>query len=51
MTKIIKDKRTLYARDPENNYAFVKIGEIAYWRNYGKAIFIDGKLYTLTQEK
>jgi len=51
MSKLIKDGRTLYARDPEKNYAFVKVGEIAYWRNYGKAIYFEGKLYTLTQEK
>jgi len=50
MSKLIKDGRTLYARDPEKNYAFVKVGEIAYWQRYGKAIWINGKLYTVTQE-
>lgn len=51
MSKLIKDGRTLYVRDPEKNYAFVKVGEIAYVRSYGKAIYFEGKLYTLTQEK
>lgn len=50
MAKVIKDGRTLYARDPDKNYAFVKVGEIAYWQRYGKAIWINGKLYTVTQE-
>ena len=47
----LKDRQTLYVRDPKKNYAFVKVGEIAYWRNYGKAIWINNKLYTLTQEE
>ena len=47
----LKDGLTLYARDPEKNYAFVKVGEIAYVRSYGIAIYLQGKLYTLTQEK
>ena len=50
MSKLIKDGRTLYVRDPDKNYAFVKVGEIAYVRSYGKAIYFEGKLYTLTQE-
>jgi hypothetical protein len=40
--------RTLYIRDPEKNYAFVQIGKIGYWERYGKAIWIDGRLYTMT---
>ncbi len=47
---IVKEGRTLYARNPEKAYAFEKIGEVAYWQSYGKAIWIDGVLYTLTQE-
>jgi hypothetical protein len=46
-----RDGRTLYVRNPEKNYAFEKVGEIAYWYTWGKAIWIDGVLYTLTQEK
>lgn len=49
MAKIVSGGRTLYARNPEKNYAFEKVGEIAYW-HIGKAIWIDGVLYTLTQE-
>ncbi len=48
---IVKEGRTLYARNPEKAYAFEKIGEVAYWHSYGKAIWIDGVLYTLTQEE
>ena len=48
MSKIIKDGRTLYARDPEQNYAFVKVGEIAVWRRAVKLIRINEKLYTIT---
>lgn len=40
---------TLYARNPKKNYAFEKIGEVAYWESYGKALFIDGVLYNLIQ--
>lgn len=48
MTNVIKDGRTLYARDPNKNYAFVKVGEIAVWRRAVKLIRISGKLYTVT---
>lgn len=48
MSKLITEGRTLYARDPNKNYAFVKVGEIAYWERYGKAIRINGKLYTVS---
>ena len=50
MSKLIKDGRTLYARDPDKNYAFVKVGEIAVWRRAVKLIRINDKLYTITQE-
>ena len=40
---------TLYARNPKKNYAFEKIGEVAYWESYGKALFINGVLYDLIQ--
>ena len=48
MSSVIKDGRTLYARDPNKNYAFVKVGEIAVWRRGVKLIRINGKLYTVT---
>jgi hypothetical protein len=48
---IIRDGRTLYARNPDKNYAFEKVGEIAIWTRGYKSIRINGKLYTLTQEK
>ena len=48
MSKLIKEGRTLYARDSEKNYAFVKVGEIGIWRARAKYIRINGKLYTLT---
>jgi hypothetical protein len=47
----IKEGRTLYIRDPDKNYAFVKVGEIAIWRRSYKSIRINGKLYTLTLEE
>lgn len=43
--------RTLYIRDPDKNYAFVKVGEIGMWHKHGKSIWIDGQLYTITQEE
>ncbi len=49
MARIVREGRTLYARNPEKNYAFEKIGEIAVWRKYHKSIWIDGKLYTIIQ--
>ena len=45
---IVKEGRTLYHRDPNKNYQFVKIGEIAVWRRAVKLIRINGKLYTVT---
>jgi hypothetical protein len=48
MSKLIKDGRTLYARDPNKNYAFTKVGEIGGWFPGYKSVWIDGKLYTLT---
>ena len=47
----LKDGQTLYARDPNKNYAFVKVGEIATWRPGVKLIWLQGKLYTITQEE
>ena len=49
MARIVKDGRTLYVRNPEKNYAFEKIGEVAVWLPGYKSIWIDGKLYTLIQ--
>lgn len=49
MTKLYTSRRAIYIRDPEKNYAFVKIGEFAYWETYGKALFIDGVLYELKE--
>lgn len=46
----LKDGLTLYARDPNKNYAFVKVGEIATLRPGVKLIYLQGKLYTLIQE-
>ena len=42
------DNRTLYARDPNKKYAFVKVGEISTWHRNLKMVRIDGKLYTLS---
>jgi len=50
MSKLIKDGRTLYVRDPDKNYAFVSVGEIAVWRRAVKLIRINDKLYTVIQE-
>jgi len=47
--KIIREGRTLYARNPMKKYAFMKVGEIAYWASYGKAIWINGVLYELKE--
>ena len=49
--KKLTQGRTLYIRDPEKNYAFVKIGEVAFWERYGKAIWIAGQLYTMTPDR
>ncbi len=49
MARIVSEGRTLYARNPEKRYAFEKVGEVAVWRRSYKSIWIDGKLYTLTQ--
>jgi hypothetical protein len=46
---VIKEGRTLYARNPDKNYAFEKVGEIGIWRARAKYIWINGKLYTITQ--
>ncbi len=46
---IVKEGRTLYARNPGKAYAFEKIGEVAVWRRNYKSIWIDGVLYTLNQ--
>ncbi len=46
---IVKEGRTLYARNPGKAYAFEKIGEVAVWRPNYKSIWIDGLLYTLDQ--
>ncbi len=46
----MKEGLTLYVRNPEKKYAFEKIGEVAFWHTYGKAIWISGQLYTLTTE-
>lgn len=51
MSKLYKNRRAIYIRDPNKNYAFVKIGEFAYWEKYGKAIFIDDVLYELKEAK
>ncbi len=51
MTRIVREGRTLYARNPEKAYAFEKIGKIGTWYSNYKSIFIDGKLYTLVQEE
>tara|TARA_R110002012_G_scaffold107625_1_gene249626 strand:- start:2345 stop:2578 length:234 start_codon:yes stop_codon:yes gene_type:complete len=42
-----KPRITLYARNPKKNYAFEKVGEVAFWESYGKAFFINGILYDL----
>lgn len=47
----ITEGRTLYIRNPDKNYAFEKVGEIAVWRRTYKSIRINGKLYTLTLEE
>lgn len=47
----IVEGRTLYIRNPDKNYAFEKVGEIAVWRRIYKSIRINGKLYTLTLEE
>ena len=42
------ENRTIYARDPNKKYAFVKIGEITAWRMNLKMVRINGRLYTLS---
>jgi len=40
---------TLYQRDPDKNYAFVKVGKVECWASYCKLIRVNGQVYTLTQ--
>jgi len=40
---------TLYQRDPDKNYAFVKVGKVVTWRSYSKLLQLKGKLYTINQ--
>jgi len=42
---------TLYQRDPEKNYAFVKVGKITSWNRLGKLLWRNRKVYTITQYK
>ena len=50
MNKIrIKEDMTLYGRDKDKNYAFVNVGSIGSWTRGHKSIWLNGKLYTLTQ--
>ena len=42
------ENRTLYAREPNKKYAFVKVGEVAAWRMNLKMVEINGRLYTLS---
>ena len=46
---VTKEKMTIYGRDPNKNYAFVKIGEIGSWVRQLKTIRINGVLYTLSR--
>jgi len=50
MARIVREGRTLYARNPEKNYAFEKIGQVAVWLPKYKSIWLDGKLYTIIPE-
>ena len=45
----LTERMTLYARNPKKKYAFEKVGDIAYWGKFGKAIFINGVLYELKE--
>jgi hypothetical protein len=40
---------TLYQRDPDKNYAFVKVGKVITWRSYSKLVRLPGGLYTMNQ--
>ena len=48
---VTKENMTIYGRDPNKNYAFVKIGEIGSWIRQLKTIRINGVLYTLSPVK
>ena len=48
---VSKENMTIYGRDPNKNYAFVKIGEIGSWIRQLKTIRINGVLYTLSPVK